>query len=111
MCKSHSRDKSEHSVVINCPMVLLFEDEQEAQNYRRENFGTLPKNVIYGIDRDGAIRRQIAQQMKLQSEREVVAVRERVEEAEAKAAAEGADVEEAAAAAENPCPENEEACS
>ena len=50
------------------PMVLLFENEQEAQKYRQENYGTLPRNVIYGIDRDGSIRNQIVQQMKLQSE-------------------------------------------
>ena len=50
------------------PMVLLFENEAEAQKYRHENYGALPKNVIYGIDTDGAIRRQIAQEMKLQSE-------------------------------------------
>ena len=31
------------------PMVLLFENEQEAQKYRQENFGTLPKNIIYGM--------------------------------------------------------------
>ena len=50
------------------PMVLLFENETEAQKYRQENFGTLPKNIIYGIDRDGSIRSQIAHEMKLQSE-------------------------------------------
>ena len=50
------------------PMVLLFEDETEAQKYRHENYGILPQNIIYGIDRDGSIRRQIAQQMKLQNE-------------------------------------------
>ena len=50
------------------PMVLLFENEQEAQKYRQENFGKLPKNIIYGIDRDGSIRRQIAKEMKLETE-------------------------------------------
>jgi len=50
------------------PMVLLFENEAEAQKYRQENYGTLPKNIVYGIDTDGSIRRQIAQEMKLQSE-------------------------------------------
>ncbi len=50
------------------PMVLLFENAQEAQKYRQENFGVLPRNIIYGIDTDGSIRRQIAQEMKLQSE-------------------------------------------
>ena len=50
------------------PMVLLFENEAEAQKYRHENYGTLPKNIIYGIDTDGSILRQIVQEMKLQSE-------------------------------------------
>lgn len=50
------------------PMVLLFENEAEAQKYRQENYGTLPRNIIYGIDTDGAIRHQIAQEMKLQNE-------------------------------------------
>ena len=50
------------------PMVLLFENEQEAQKYRQENYGKLPKNIIYGIDIDGSICRQIVQEMKLQSE-------------------------------------------
>jgi len=53
------------------PMVLLFEDEAEAQKYRQENFGTLPKNIIYGIDLDGSIRKQIAHEMKLQSEEQM----------------------------------------
>jgi len=50
------------------PMVLLFENEAEARKYRQENYGTLPKNIVYGIDTDGSIRRQIAEEMKLQSE-------------------------------------------
>ena len=50
------------------PMVLLFESKEEAQKYRQENFGTLPRNIIYGIDTDGAILHQIAQEMKLQNE-------------------------------------------
>ena len=50
------------------PMVLLFESEAEAQKFRQENFGTLPRNIIYGIDTDGAILHQIVQEMKLQNE-------------------------------------------
>jgi hypothetical protein len=65
------RDIAQQSAALDKwgrPMVLLFENESEAQKYRQENFGILPKNIIYGIDRDGSIRRQIAQEMKLQSE-------------------------------------------
>ena len=50
------------------PMLLLFENETEALKYRHENFGKLPKSVIYGIDIDGTIRQQIAQEMKLQND-------------------------------------------
>ncbi len=50
------------------PLVLLFESENEALKYRQEHYGTLPSNIIYGIDRDGNIRRQIAESMKLQSD-------------------------------------------
>ncbi|MBR7012420.1 MAG: transglutaminase domain-containing protein [Muribaculaceae bacterium] len=49
------------------PMVLLFENAGEAQKYRQEDFGKLPKNIIYGIDADGSIRQQIAHEMKLQN--------------------------------------------
>ena len=65
------RDIAQKSVALDKwgrPIVLLFENESEAQKYRQENFGILPKNVIYGIDRDGSIRLQIASEMKLQSE-------------------------------------------
>ena len=64
------RDIAKMSAELNKwgrPMVLLFENETEAQKYRHENYGALPKNIIYGIDTDGSIRRQIAQEMKLQS--------------------------------------------
>lgn len=50
------------------PIVLLFEDEVEAQKYRLENYGTLPKNIVYGIDTDGSIRHQIAKEMKFENE-------------------------------------------
>ena len=65
------RDIAKMSAELNKwgrPMVLLFENETEAQKYRHENYGALPKNIIYGIDTDGSIRRQIAQEMKLNSD-------------------------------------------
>ena len=65
------RDIAKMSAELNKwgrPMVLLFENETEAQKYRHENYGALPKNIIYGIDTDGSIRHQIAQEMKLQSD-------------------------------------------
>jgi hypothetical protein len=53
------------------PLVLLFENEQEAQKYRQENYGALPKHIFYGIDRDGGICRQIVQEMKLENENQL----------------------------------------
>lgn len=50
------------------PMVLLFENVEDAQKYRQENFGVLPRNIIYGIDADGSIRHQIVEEMKLPNE-------------------------------------------
>lgn len=65
------RDISKMSDALNKwrrPMVLLFENEAEALKYSHENYGTLPRNIIYGIDRNGSIRHQIVQEMKLQSD-------------------------------------------
>ena len=51
------------------PVVLLFEDEAAAAQFRAEDYGLLPSSVIYGIDRDGKIRQQIVKNMRLQSDR------------------------------------------
>ena len=47
------------------PMILLFDNESEARKFGQENYGTLPVNIIYGIDNDGSIGQQIIQEMKL----------------------------------------------
>lgn len=65
------RDIAKASAALNewgRPFVLLFENEDEAKKYGQENFGTLPGNIIYGIDSDGSIRRHIIEQMKLPSQ-------------------------------------------
>lgn len=49
------------------PMLLLFESEEAAKKFRIEEFGQLPQNIIFGIDTDGSIRKQIAANMKLQN--------------------------------------------
>ena len=51
----------------NRPIVLLFEDEASAQKFRISEFPGLPKNIIFGFDKDGAIRKQIVSNMKLQN--------------------------------------------
>lgn len=47
------------------PFVLLFPNEADLQRFKKENFGTLPANIILGIDTDGKIRQQVANAMKL----------------------------------------------
>ena len=49
------------------PFVLLFTDEAQAQQFRVSDFGVLPVNTSYGIDKDGAILKQIQREMKLQN--------------------------------------------
>lgn len=51
------------------PIVLLFESETEAKKMNAEDFGLLPSNIIYAIDKNGAIKKQIASQMKLSNDR------------------------------------------
>ena len=49
------------------PVVLLFESEADAKKFQKDEFGSLPSTVQYAIDKNGAIREQIAREMKLQS--------------------------------------------
>ena len=49
----------------NRPILLLFEDEVAAKKFKPEEFPGLPKTVMFGIDKDGALRKQIAANMKL----------------------------------------------
>ncbi|MDO4511540.1 MAG: transglutaminase-like domain-containing protein [Bacteroidales bacterium] len=47
------------------PLVLLFADEKEMARFQQEDFGTLPTNVVLGIDRGGKIKADIIKGMKL----------------------------------------------
>lgn len=49
------------------PMVLLFENAEEAKKYDSSLYGRLPRNIIYGIDTDGSIRKQMVENLKLSS--------------------------------------------
>lgn len=49
------------------PVVLLFESEADAKKFQKDEFGSLPSTVQYAIDKNGAIREQIAREMKLRS--------------------------------------------
>lgn len=46
-------------------MVLLFPSEEDYAKFRPQDFPGLPKNITYGIDKDGSIQAQIAKEMKL----------------------------------------------
>lgn len=49
-------------------MVLLFPTEEQYKKFRPSEFPGLPSTIVYGIDIDGAIQKQIAQSMKLSNE-------------------------------------------
>lgn len=49
------------------PIVLLFENAEEAKKYDASIYGKLPENVIYGIDTNGALRQQAVENLKLSS--------------------------------------------
>ena len=49
------------------PVVLLFESEADAKKFQKDEFGSLPSTLQYAIDKNGAIREQIAREMKLQN--------------------------------------------
>ena len=47
------------------PFVLLFPDEAQARRFNAADYGELPTNTAFGIDKDGAILKQIQREMKL----------------------------------------------
>ncbi|MDR2791656.1 MAG: transglutaminase domain-containing protein [Tannerellaceae bacterium] len=49
------------------PLLLLFTDGNAAGHFDANEFGDLPSAVHYGIDTDGAIRKEIVESMKLTS--------------------------------------------
>lgn len=49
------------------PIVLIFEDEAAARKFKSAEFSKLPSTTIFAIDKEGAIRKQIVNEMKLQN--------------------------------------------
>jgi len=49
----------------NRRIVLLFPNEEQYQKFRPQEFPGLPSTITYGIDVDGFIQKQIAEEMKL----------------------------------------------
>ena len=49
------------------PVILLFESEADAKKFSHDEFAGLPSTVTFAIDKDGAIRQQIAREMKLKN--------------------------------------------
>ncbi|MDR1602412.1 MAG: transglutaminase-like domain-containing protein [Tannerella sp.] len=48
----------------NRPMILLFENEEELQRFNKNEFGSLPSRITYGIDTGGRIAGMIASAVK-----------------------------------------------
>lgn len=48
-------------------IILLFKDEQNRKNFDRQEFGTLPHTITYGIDTDHKITGMITEAMRLQN--------------------------------------------
>lgn len=46
-------------------IILLFRDEEQSRKFRAEDFPGLPSTIIYGIDKDHAIQRQLAESLRL----------------------------------------------
>jgi transglutaminase-like putative cysteine protease len=46
------------------PIVLLFPDEEQMNRFQTSAYGQLPSTVSFGIDTDGSVARQIAQNIK-----------------------------------------------
>lgn len=49
-------------------MVLLFENEDAAHRFNRDEFAGLPSTVVWGIDKDGKVLQEIRENMKLSSD-------------------------------------------
>ncbi len=45
-------------------IIVLFPNEEQFKKFRPEEFPGLPSTIVYGIDTDGAIQKQIAENMK-----------------------------------------------
>jgi len=50
------------------PMVLLFQDKEQMNKFKADEFGALPSTVSYGIDEEQTIQKQIIRNMKLSNE-------------------------------------------
>lgn len=53
------------------PMVLLFTDDTQRQNYREEEFDALPSTVSYGVDNHHQIQKQIVTNMHLDDQNQL----------------------------------------
>ena len=49
-------------------MVFLFPSEEQYKKFRPAEFQGLPSTIIYGIDIDNSIQKQIAESMKLSNQ-------------------------------------------
>lgn len=49
----------------NRSLILLFKDEQELNSFDRNEFGTMPQTITYGVDADRSIREMLTSAMNL----------------------------------------------
>lgn len=47
------------------PILLLFENKDAANKFKKHDFDNLPQNIIFGIDNNGVVCKQISENMKL----------------------------------------------
>jgi hypothetical protein len=52
-------------------MILLFPSEADYKKFRPQDFPGLPKNITFGIDKDGSIQKQIVEGSKLANKNQV----------------------------------------
>lgn len=48
-------------------IMVIFPDETSASRFRKEDYGKLPSNVVFGIDKDGAIAKDLVNGLELTS--------------------------------------------
>lgn len=55
-------------------IMVIFPDETSASRFRKEDYGKLPSNVVFGIDKDGAIAKDLADGLELASDEKPITV-------------------------------------
>ena len=54
--------------------MVVFPDEESASRFKKEDYGKLPSNVVFGIDVDGGIAKDLKSGLELKSEEKPIIV-------------------------------------